>query len=157
MYELHKRAMPLVVRDGKVVETGVLIGSEVWRDFLESNSSFRYETASHGGYTATKQNDYWYASRKSQGKLYRKYIGTTSELNINQLDAAAIALVEMIGQSTVKEKTAVKPANLTAIDNQRLQKKVEYLTQEVERLKTGLQDVEQLKAEVAEMREKLAA
>lgn len=149
--------MPLVVKDGRVVETGVVIGSEGWRDFTESNSSFRYETATHGGYTATKQNDYWYASRKHQGKLYRKYIGTTSELNINQLDAAAIALVEMIGQAAVKEKAAVKPASLANNDNQRLQKAVEYLTQEVERLKTGLQEVEQLKAEVAELRGKLAA
>lgn len=150
--------MPLVVKDGKILETGVLIGSEAWRDFLEGSSSFRYETASHGGYTATKQNDYWYASRKYQGKLYRKYVGTTVELNINQLDVAAIALVEMIEQSTVKEKTAVKPASLAASDdNHRLQKKVEYLTQEVERLKTRLQDVEQLKAEVAELRGKLAA
>ena len=150
--------MPLVVKDGKVVETGVIIGSEAWRDFLESNPSFRYETASHGGYTATKQNDYWYASRKYQGKLYRKYIGTTSELNVDRLDVAAIALAEMIEQSTVTERTAVKPASLAASDNnQRLQKKVEHLTQEVERLKTGLQDVEQLKAEVAELRGKLAA
>lgn len=141
--------MPLVVKDGKVLETGVLIGSEAWRDFLEGSSSFRYESASHGGYTATKQNDYWYASRKHQGKLYRKYIGTTSELNINQLDAAATALVEMIEQAAVKEKAAaVKPGSLAASDdNQQLQKKVESLTQEME----------QLKAEVAAMREKLAA
>jgi cell division protein FtsB len=150
--------MPLVVRDGKVLETGVLIGSEGWVSFLQGSSSFRYETASHGGYTATKQYDYWYASRKYQGRLYRKYIGTTAELNVNQLDAAAITLAEMIEQSTVKERTAVKPASLAASDdNQQLQKKVESLTQEVERLKTGLQDVEQLKAEVAELRGKLAA
>lgn len=140
--------MPLVVKDGKVIETGVVIGSEAWRDFLMANPSFRYETVSHGGYTATKQNDYWYASRKHQGKLYRKYIGTTNELNINQLDAAATALVEMIEQAAVKEKAAaVKPTSHTRNDDQRLQKTVEYLTQEVE----------QLKAEVAELRGKLAA
>jgi hypothetical protein len=140
--------MPLVVRDGKVLETGVLIGSEAWRDFLEGSSSFRYETAPHGGYTATKQYDYWYASRKYQGRLYRKYIGTTAELNVNQLDAAAITLAGMIEQSTVKERTFIKPANLAASDdNQQLQKNVESLTQQME----------QLKAEVAELRGKLAA
>ncbi len=146
--------MPSLVKDGKVVDTGVVIGSEAWREFLEGNSSFRYETADHGGYTATKQNDYWYASRKSQGKLYRKYIGTTGELNINQLDAAAIALVEMIGQSPIKEKPISQPAEG---NNNQLQKKVEYLTDEVERLKSGLQEIERLKIEVAELKGKLAA
>ena len=77
--------MPLIVRDGKFIDTGVLIGVQGWREFLKGNSSFRYETADYGGYTATKQNDYWDASRRHQGKLYRKYIGTTRELNINQL------------------------------------------------------------------------
>ncbi len=146
--------MPSLVKDGKVADTGAVIGSEAWREFLEGNSSFRYETASHGGYTATKQNDYWYASRKSQGKLYRKYIGTTSELNVNQLDAAAIALVEMIGRSPVREKPASQSVEGS---NEQLHKKVEYLTDEVERLKTGLQEIEQLKAELAELRGKLAA
>ncbi len=146
--------MPLLVKDGKVVDTGVAIGSIAWKEFLAGNPSFRYETASHGGYTATKQNDYWYASRKYQGKLYRKYIGTTGELNINQLDAAAQALVEMIEQSPVKEKPASQSVEGS---NEQLQKKVEYLTDEVERLKTGLQEIEQLKAELAELRGKLAA
>ncbi|MBW4449841.1 MAG: hypothetical protein KME38_24130 [Spirirestis rafaelensis WJT71-NPBG6] len=142
--------MPLVVKDGKVLETGVLIGSEAWRDFLEGSSSFRYETASHGGYTATKQNDYWYASRKYQGKLYRKYIGTTSELNVDRLDVAAIALVEMIEQSTVKERTAVKPASLAASsENQELKKAVEYLTQEIIELKAKIEAIDERLGESA--------
>lgn len=146
--------MPLVVKDGKIIDTGVVIGSEDWLDFLQTHSSFRYETASNGGYTATKQNDYWYASRKHQGKLHRKYIGTTSELNINQLDAAAIALVEMIGQSPVKEKPTRAPVEG---NNEQLQKKVEYLTDEVERLKSKLQRIDQLESELAQLRGKLTA
>lgn len=143
--------MPLVVKDGKVVDTGVIVGSLGWQEFLKGNSSFRYETASHGGYTATKQNDYWYASRKYQGKLYRKYIGTTSELNINQLDAAAIALVEMIEQPTVKEKAvAVKPASLAASsENQELKKAVEYLTQEIIELKAKIEAIDERLGESA--------
>lgn len=142
--------MPLVVKDGKVVDTGVTVGSLGWQEFLEGNSSFRYETASHGGYTATKQNDYWYASRKYQGKLYRKYIGTTSELNVDRLDAAAIALVEMIGQPAVKEKAAVKPASLAASsENQELKKAVEYLTQEIIELKAKIEAIDERLGESA--------
>ncbi|BAY66909.1 hypothetical protein NIES22_70530 (plasmid) [Calothrix brevissima NIES-22] len=127
--------MPLVVRDGKVVDTGAIIGSPAWESFLRENSSFRYETANHGGYTATKQNDYWYASRKHQGKLHRKYIGTTSELNINQLDAAAIALSKMAEQAPAKDKKQA------VVNNHELQKQVTYLTEQVAALKEELADL----------------
>lgn len=127
--------MPLVVRDGKVVDTGVAIGSQAWESFLRNNSSFRYETPHHGGYTATKQNDYWYASRKHQGTLHRKYIGTTSELNINQLDAAAIALTQMAEQAPIKQKKR------EGLNNHELQKQVEYLTEQMMALKEELADL----------------
>lgn len=125
--------MPLVVKDGKVVDTGAVIGSEQWREFLEGSASFRYETEKDGGYTATKQGDYWYASRKSQGKLYRKYVGTTSELNSERLDAAAIALSEMISQS-VKEN----PVTPSRKGDEQLQRQVEYLTQKVEQMEAQI-------------------
>ena len=126
--------MPEKVVDGVIKGTTIAVSSGLWRQFLMSEKSFRYESHEHGGYTASRQNDYWYASRKHQGKLFRKYIGTTEQLNIELLDAAAIALEEMIVENPVqviKQVHEVKPKELSEIKNelQRLQKENAFIQQ----------------------------
>jgi chromosome segregation ATPase len=79
--------------DGKVFELDSPKGS-AW---LESVTSFRYEpTGANKPYTVRQETkkggDYWYGYRKVAGKLHKKYIGKSSELNTAKLEEIAEAL-----------------------------------------------------------------
>jgi len=68
-----------------------LIGSPQWYEFLAmpSTKSFRYE-GDLGTFTARKRNDgAWNAYRKSFGKLRQEYLGQTSALTSERLEAIA--------------------------------------------------------------------
>ncbi|PSB25806.1 hypothetical protein C7B69_12285 [filamentous cyanobacterium Phorm 46] len=65
--------------------------------WLESVTSFRFEPATaNKPYTvrkeAGKSGDYWYGYRKMSGRLHKKYIGRSSELNTAKLEEIAEAL-----------------------------------------------------------------
>jgi hypothetical protein len=79
--------------DGKVFEFDSFKTS-VW---LESATSFRFEpTGANKPYTVRKESrpggDYWYGYRKVAGKLHKKYIGRTPELNTARLEEIAETL-----------------------------------------------------------------
>ena len=81
------------IEDGKVFELNSPRGA-AW---LESVSSFRYEpTGANKPYTVRQETkkggDYWYGYRKVAGKLHKKYIGKSSELNTAKLEEIAEAL-----------------------------------------------------------------
>ena len=81
------------VEGGKIFELDSSKGS-VW---LESVTSFRYvPTGANKPYTARKEEkkggDYWYGYRKLAGKLHKKYIGKSSELNTAKLEEISEAL-----------------------------------------------------------------
>jgi chromosome segregation ATPase len=92
--------IPLVVQGlveieegGKVFELDSPKGS-VW---LESVGSFRFEpVGDNKPYTVRKEagkgGDYWYGYRKQNGKLHKKYIGKSSEINTAKLEEIAEAL-----------------------------------------------------------------
>ncbi len=92
-------AIPSVVQgtieteDDKVIELDSPKGS-TW---LESIGSFRFEpTGNNKPYTVRKESgkggDYWYGYRKQNGKLHKKYIGKSSEVNTAKLEEIAEAL-----------------------------------------------------------------
>lgn len=92
-------AVPTVIQgtveteDGKVLEFDSFKTS-VW---LETLTSFRFEpTGLSKPYTIRKESrpggDYWYGYRKVAGKLHKKYIGKTPELNTRKLEEIAEAL-----------------------------------------------------------------
>ncbi len=65
--------------------------------WLESALSFRFSPATaNKSYTVRKESgkggDYWYGYRKMGGKLHKKYIGKSSELNTVKLEEIAEAL-----------------------------------------------------------------
>ena len=95
------RSIPKV-REGSLQEdsaegtstTTISIGTAAWYSWLEQHSSFTYET-SHAAFTARKEQRpggwYWYAYRRSQGKLHSRYLGKSEELTPQRLDETAAA------------------------------------------------------------------
>ncbi|MEG4121857.1 hypothetical protein QUA43_30870 [Microcoleus sp. N9_B4] len=89
---------------GKVFE----LDSPKGLTWLESIGSFRFEpSADNKPYTVRKESgkggDYWYGYRKQSGKLHKKYIGKSSELNTAKLEEIAEAL-NTPSQSRVTDK-----------------------------------------------------
>ena len=81
------------LEDSKVFELDSPKGS-AW---LESIGSFRFEpSGANKPYTVRKESgkggDYWYGYRKVAGKLHKKYIGKSSEVNTVKLEEIAEAL-----------------------------------------------------------------
>jgi hypothetical protein len=77
----------------------ISIGTAAWYSWLEQHASFTYETP-HTTFTARKEQRpggwYWYAYRRSQGKLHSRYLGKSAEMTLQRLDAAA-AVFERAG------------------------------------------------------------
>jgi predicted ATPase/DNA-binding CsgD family transcriptional regulator len=87
--------------------TPLSIGTAVWYSWLDQHTSFTYETA-HMTFTARKEQRpggwYWYAYRRSQGKLHSRYLGKSAELTLQRLDETAAAFER--GGEPVEDKTA---------------------------------------------------
>jgi len=79
--------------DGKLYEQLQLtIDGPTWFAWLDEVSSFAFRGQS-GSYTARKETKqrgavYWYAYRKTQGKLAKKYLGKTADLTRENDDDA---------------------------------------------------------------------
>ncbi len=73
----------------------IAIGTAAWYDWLEQHRSFSFET-DHLTFTARKEQRpggwYWYAYRRSQGKLRAAYLGKSEELTLERLTMAALTL-----------------------------------------------------------------
>src|SRR6516164_2720195 len=64
-----------------------------WFAWLDEVSSFAFH-GQRGSYTARKESKqrgagYWYAYRKTQGKLVKKYLGKTADLTLARLEEVA--------------------------------------------------------------------
>lgn len=71
-----------------VRDSGIEVGSEQWFTWLESQTSFRYES-SDGSFTARRYGNYWNAYRKRFGKLRQEYLGKTDDLTLVKLTLVA--------------------------------------------------------------------
>lgn len=69
-----------------------------WLEFLGHNRSFRYETQA-GHFTALKEkrgSGYkWYAHRRLQGQLKRRYLGVNDNLTAQKLRETAVDLAQL--------------------------------------------------------------
>jgi predicted ATPase/DNA-binding CsgD family transcriptional regulator len=73
----------------------ITIGTEAWFNWLEQHHSFSFETGNLR-FTARKEQRpggwYWYAYRRSQGRLHSVYLGRSEELTLERLNTTAQAL-----------------------------------------------------------------
>src|SRR5215470_357535 len=72
------------------------IEDPAWFAWLEGVSSFAFH-GQRGSFTARKETKqrgavYWYAYRKTKGKLAKKYLGKTADLTLTRLEAVADVL-----------------------------------------------------------------
>jgi chromosome segregation ATPase len=76
--------------DGKVFE----LDSPKGAAWVETIGSFRFEPAGHSKPCTVRKeaSGYWYGCRKVAGKVRKKYIGKTSEVNTVKLEEIAAAL-----------------------------------------------------------------
>jgi hypothetical protein len=126
-------------KDGKVFE----LDSPKGAAWVEAIGSFRFEPSGDGKPCTIRRepSGYWYGCRKVAGKVRKKYIGKTSEINAARLEEIAEALeippvsrankvAEVAEVAEVTQKvTEVAQDRLTALESQvvNLQKAVEAL------------------------------
>jgi predicted ATPase/DNA-binding CsgD family transcriptional regulator len=81
----------------------ISIGTAAWYSWLEQHHSFTFETP-RTTFTARKEQRpggwYWYAYRRSRGKLHSFYLGKSADLTLQRLHATAEAL-ERAGEALV--------------------------------------------------------
>lgn len=110
------RSIPKV-REGSLQEenpeggfaTPISVGTAAWYRWLEQHSSFTFETPCTT-FTARKEQRpggwYWYAYRRSQGKLHSRYLGKSKELTLQRLNETTAALERAgeAGESTIPRR-----------------------------------------------------
>jgi len=117
----------------------LLLDSSNGVEWLEWVNSFRYEpTGTSKPYTARKEvSGYWYGYRKISGRLHKKYIGKSSEINTAKLEEIAEALnippQPRVTEVTDKVTDKVTNDRLTALELQvqALQESLEALREEL--------------------------
>lgn len=86
-----------IVRDGvlHLEQTCIQVGSPEWFSWLPQAGRFSYDGES-GKFTAQceqrRKQVYWYAYRRSGGKLSKTYLGKTDELTFERLEEACFVL-----------------------------------------------------------------
>jgi DNA repair exonuclease SbcCD ATPase subunit len=138
----------------------LLLDSSNGVEWLEWVNSFRYEpTGTSKPYTARKEaSGYWYGYRKISGRLHKKYIGKSSEVNTAKLEeiAEALNIPPQPRVTGVTDKVVNKVTNdrLTALELQvqALQESLEALREELRgKLKSGdSAELPKVDSEVAE-------
>ncbi len=140
----------------------LLLDSSNGVEWLEWVNSFRYEpTGTSKPYTVRKEaSGYWYGYRKISGRLHKKYIGKSSEINTAKLEeiAEALNIPSQPRVTEVTDKVADKVVNdrLTALELQvqALQESLEALREEL-RGKSELGNSEELPKVDNEVAERL--
>ena len=93
---IYDGTLQLLTDDGSITDH-IQLGSVEWHIWLENSQSFRFETSSLS-FTARQEQRpggrYWYAYRRRHGKLRIAYLGKSSELSIERLNAVAAFLAE---------------------------------------------------------------
>lgn len=127
-----------IVEKGKL-DSGVKVGSKNWYQELKNLDSFRYIPNSEKPYTVRKEvsrkknehgyvptdNQYWYAYRKVDGKLRKRYIGQNNDLTTERLEEIASLL--NLPPEPRKEKQVTDKKYVTIDELERLQHRVKEL------------------------------
>ena len=167
------------VKDGKAqLPSGkkVEVGFRQWYDWLEHPETKSFRVDDGDGYTARKETTkgYWYAYRKVEGKLHKRYIGVSEALTrarlaeVGELFAIPTTpkLPKPVGNLRVREELQNQIGNLQS-DNLELQNQIGNLQAENEALKARLrgsdhceatlrQRSRELERELAELRSQLS-
>jgi hypothetical protein len=157
-----------IVEKGKL-DSGVKVGSKNWYQELKTLDSFRYVANSEKPYTVRKEvsrkkdkdkyiptdNQYWYAYRKVDGRLHKRYIGQDADLTIERLEEIAAQL--NIPPEPRKEKQVTDSSYVTSDEVKRLQQRVEELEAELqgknEELAEASKKIESLAVELSTVRD----
>jgi len=111
-----------------------------WFDWLAENQSFRYESDKQAPYTARKEkSDYWYGYRKVSGKLHKRYIGKSTEVTQEKLEAIGEALNVAPEPKTLRVTQAVTD-RVTGTVTQAV---TDTVTDRITELETRLQEFEE--------------
>ena len=85
----------LLVHQGEAQAVTIPVGSPAWYAWLEQAHAFSFRN-DQGTFTAHKARSsnqrggwYWYAYRRRQGQLFRRYLGASSRLTLACLQDAA--------------------------------------------------------------------
>src|SRR5579885_3526900 len=86
-----------VWQDGAPLAPRVAPGTSAWLDWLEAVPSFAFEGKTGETYTVRKETvqrgtAYWYAYRRLQGKMVKRYVGRSADLTPARLEEVAAAL-----------------------------------------------------------------
>jgi HAMP domain-containing protein len=127
-------------------ETSILIDVDTqrWQQWLEGVQSFRYVPSKEAPYTARKEKskkadgDYWYAYRKVQGKLHKRYIGRSSDLTLDRLEEVA-SLLSVPAEPRAKPEVTEQVSVTQSDEVTRLQNEVERLQNDNQQLQNELQ------------------
>ena len=144
---------------GKKIE----VGFRQWYEWLEHSETKSFRVDDGEGYTARKETakGYWYAYRKVEGKLHKRYIGVSKALTLRRLaEVGALfdipstpKLPKPMGNSKVSEELHNELGNLRA-ENEALKARLAASDHCEETLK---QRTRQLEKELAEVRWRNAA
>jgi chromosome segregation ATPase len=150
-------AIPSVIQgtvevEGKVFELDSPKGS-AW---LESATSFRYEASGDGKPCTIRRepSGYWYGCRKVAGKVRKKYIGKSSEINTAKLEEIAKALevpsVPRVAQVAEVAQVATQVAEVAQGVAQVAQDRLATLELEVANLRKALEALQKALPEKSE-------
>ena len=94
------RSTPKVLGTVLYSDDGSLtVGSPAWCFWVQSPRTFYYES-NVCSFTARAERRgsglYWYAYRRRDGKLYKRYIGMPPELTLDRLHQVAVALADAV-------------------------------------------------------------
>jgi hypothetical protein len=102
---MPRRIAPPLVDHTRLVQPeraaeAILVGSPAWYTWLTGATSFAF-VGEYGSFTAHKERrgakrEYWKASRHRGGRLYRAYLGKSTELTLDRLNAVAAELASGI-------------------------------------------------------------
>ncbi len=135
----------------------IKIDSDTWFQWLEENTSFKF-TAGFGGkdsYRARKEVlggvVYWYAFKKVNGKLHKRYIGKPHEVTHNRLCEVAKSIRDVKVKSAKEDKinndsNQIGNTNLQGIVNQ-LVNQVQELSNRLDNLESKGDDINEKKPE----------
>ncbi len=83
--------------DDDIINTVCTVGRAYWFEWLaaEGSTSFRYISKDGATFTANRRkNGVWYAAKRLDGKLRRRYLGQPGNLTIKKMDTIAFELAQ---------------------------------------------------------------
>jgi hypothetical protein len=127
-------------------QTAISADTPEYFAWLDTLPSFHFK-GKHGHFTARREQHYWYAYWKAKKKQFKRYLGTTDKLTLQQLERIADQLAQEI--AAVPEPPAT-PRKKQAEPKEALRTRVRQLERTVGQQRIRIQ---QLENELASMKE----